>query len=84
VSSGGEAAAMKTFLDKHARKITGVLSCFDRMLFRGYLPIMSGAAMAQFLSQEHIRFRDLKTFLLEHAARLKGHAEAMAKEAGRP
>ena len=38
---------MKSFLEKHASKITGVLSCFDRMLFRGYLPIMSGAAMAQ-------------------------------------
>jgi len=31
-------------------RIHGVLSCFDRMLFRGYLPIMSGWAMAQFLS----------------------------------
>ncbi len=38
---------MKAFLDKHAAKITGVLSCFDRLLFRGYLPIMSDASMAQ-------------------------------------
>ena len=42
---------MRGFLEKHASKITGVLSCLDRMLFRGYLPIMSGAAVAQFLSQ---------------------------------
>ena len=45
---------MKTFLEKHDSKITGVLSCFDRMLFRGYLPIMSGGAMAQFLNTEGI------------------------------
>jgi hypothetical protein len=75
---------MKAFLDKHESKITGVLSCFDRMLFRGYLPIMSGAAMAQFLSQTGIKFRNLKTFLTEHAATLKAHAQAMAEREGRP
>jgi hypothetical protein len=39
---------MKEFIRKHYDHIHGVLSCFDRMLFRGYLPIMSGWAMAQF------------------------------------
>ena len=75
---------MKAFLEKHDPKITGVLSCFDRMLFRAYLPIMSGAAMAQFLSQADIKFRNLKTFLTEHAATLKAHAQAMAAREGRP
>ena len=32
---------MKEFIHKHENRIQGVLSCFDRMLFRGYLPIMS-------------------------------------------
>ena len=75
---------MKSFLEKHASKITGVLSCFDRMLFRGYLPIMSGGAMAQFLSQTGIKFRNLKTFLTEHAETLKAHAQTMAEREGRP
>ena len=35
---------MKEFIRKHEDRIHGVLSCFDRMLFRGYLPIMSGWA----------------------------------------
>jgi hypothetical protein len=39
-------------------KIKATLACFDRMLFRGYLPIQSGWAMAQFLNQKTIRFRD--------------------------
>ena len=39
---------MKEFIRKYDDRIHGVLSCFDRMLFRGYLPIMSGWAMAQF------------------------------------
>ena len=42
--------AMKEFISKYADRIHGVLSCFDRMLFRGYLPIMSGWQMAQFFS----------------------------------
>ena len=39
---------MKEFISKYADRIHGVLSGFDRMLFRGYLPIMSGWQMAQF------------------------------------
>ena len=42
--------AMEEFIRKHEARIHGVLSCFDRMLFRGYLPIMSGWSMAQFLN----------------------------------
>ena len=38
---------MNEFVRKHEDRIHGVLSCFDRMLFRGYLPIMSGWSMAQ-------------------------------------
>jgi hypothetical protein len=40
---------MEDFLKAHGDKIHGVLSCFDRMLFRGYLPIMSGWQMAQYV-----------------------------------
>jgi len=39
---------MKTFLANYSDRIHGE-SCFDRMLFRGYLPIMSGWQMAQFI-----------------------------------
>jgi hypothetical protein len=65
---------MKAFFDEHESKITGVLSCFDGMLFRGYLTIRSGAAMAQFPSQAGIKFRNLKIFLTEYDAMLKAHA----------
>ena len=40
---------MKAFIRKYENRIHGVLSCFDRMVFRGYLPIISGWAMAGFL-----------------------------------
>ena len=42
---------MELFVRKHEKKINGTLGCFDRMLFRGYLPIQSGWAMACFLNQ---------------------------------
>lgn len=75
---------MKDFINTHQAKIKGVLSCFDRVLFRGYLPIQDGYAMAQFLNRNDIRFRNLKSFLTKSAAEVKEHAKQMAEEAGRP
>jgi len=75
---------MDQFICKHGEVIHGALSCFDRMLFRGYLPIMSGGAMADFLQAKGVHRWSLKTFLLTQAARLKKHAMQMAAAAGRP
>jgi hypothetical protein len=75
---------MDKFIGKHGEVIEGVLSCFDRMLFRGYLPIMSGYAMAAFLEAKGVRRFGLKAFLLMQAARLKKHALRMASATGRP
>jgi hypothetical protein len=75
---------MKAFLDTHQSKIKGVLSCFDRMIFRGYLPIQDGAKMAEFLGRSEIRFRDLKSFLLEHSEKVKAHGKDLANKANRP
>lgn len=75
---------MKDFLAAHQTKIDGVLGCFDRLIFSGYLPLQDGAAMAGFLNQRHIRLRDLKSFLLEQAGRVKAHARAYAEREDRP
>ena len=75
---------MKEFIRKHEARIHGVLSCFDRMLFRGYLPIMSGWSMAQLLKGLDVNSSSLKPFLLENAERVKQHAIAMARKGGRP
>jgi hypothetical protein len=77
-------AAMETFVAKHAAKIRGTLSCFDRVLFRGYLPLMSGWAMAEFLRSKRIERFTLKPFLLEQAERIQKHAGVMASRTGRP
>src|SRR5437667_7814597 len=78
-----EDGAMREFISKYADRIHGVLSCFDRMLFRGYLPIRSGWQMAQFFNNSNIRYRELKPFLLEHAAQVKQHGVDLAQKEGR-
>jgi len=75
---------MKAFIRKYENRIHGVLSCFDRMWFRGYLPIISGWAMAGFLYRLNVNFGNLKAFLLENSERVNKHAIAMAKKHGRP
>ena len=75
---------MKEFIEKYKDRMHGVLSGFDRMLFRGYLPIMSGWQMAQFFNSSGIRFRQLKPFLLQNAERVKRHALMIAEQEKRP
>ena len=58
--------------------------CFDRILFRGYLPIMSGWQMAQFFNSSGIRFRDLEPSLVDHAKRVKRHVVELAQHQKRP
>jgi hypothetical protein len=77
-------AGMPTFLEQHADKVVGALSCFDRVLLRGYLPLESGWTMAEFLRAKGVDRLKLKPFLLEQAERLKKHSFKVAKEAGRP
>jgi hypothetical protein len=75
---------MDKFIAKHAGKIEGTLSCFDRILFRGYLPFFSGAAMATFLDSRGIERHELKSFLLRQAFLLKDHARRLAEREHRP
>src|SRR5436309_510303 len=75
---------MRKFLAKHAAATTGTLSCFDRLLFKGHLPLGYPHAMEVFLTLRGVLFKDLKAFVLKQADRLKAHAQTMAARAGRP
>lgn len=77
-------ARMDQFITKHADKLQGTLSCFDRVLFRGYLPFFSGYAMASFLDTRKVHRRDVKRFVLTQAYRLQDHARQLAARTGRP
>jgi hypothetical protein len=75
---------MKTFLDKHRELITGVLSCPDRVIFKGYLGMNYPAAVEQFLSRQGLLLKDFKPFAIRQSEALKEHAIETAKAAGRP
>ncbi|MDM7996448.1 MAG: hypothetical protein QUT30_12295 [Acidobacteriota bacterium] len=67
---------MNSFVRKHQKWINGTLGCFDRMLFRGYLPIQSGWQRELFprlLSRSTLCFgaKDVMSFL---GRKFNGHS----------
>jgi hypothetical protein len=70
------------FLDKHRDKIVGVLSCFDRLIFRGYLPLSYPRGMEGFLYRQNILFKDFKHYAPKVAERLKQHVRSLVEETG--
>ena len=64
--------------------ITGVLSCFDRVLFKGYLPLGFPDAMERLISSQGFLLKDFKRFVMKHSETIKGHVEAIANKTERP
>jgi hypothetical protein len=75
--------AMKKFLDKHAEKVTGTISCFDRLIFKGYLPLAWPDAMEKLIAHNGLKIKDFKRFVSSSSERLKNHAKALAERNGR-
>lgn len=75
---------MQSFLEKHRDKIVGVLSCFDRLIFKGHLPFSYPAAFEAFLDHRGILYKGFEEFVKRHSQGLKAHAEKLARQAGRP
>jgi len=79
-----EGNAMDEFIVKHQDKILGTLSCFDRILFKGYLPFGYPEAMERFLTRQGVLIKDFKRFASTCSDGLKEHAMEVARKAGRP
>jgi hypothetical protein len=76
---------MKRFLERHRDRITGTLSGFDRMLFRGTLrSITHVKGFEIFLYSHHVRMKDFANYVVQLSERLVEHAKQLASEAGRP
>jgi hypothetical protein len=74
---------LSRFVTKFTSLIVAVLSCFDRVIFKGYLPITNGPALEGFV--EHvlkIRRRQFMDFADEQSGTLVDHAKRLAEEAG--
>jgi hypothetical protein len=77
---------MKTlsrFVAKFTSLIVTVLSCFDRVIFKGHLPIAYGSALEQFVDHVlKIRRDDFMGFAQEQSDTLVDHAKRLAQQAG--
>jgi hypothetical protein len=79
-----EENAMKLFLAKFTTSIVAVLSCFDRLLFKGYLPISYPASMEHWLAQRGVLLKDFKRFAMTQSDKLKLAALTLAQKQRRP
>jgi hypothetical protein len=76
---------MQTFLDRHGEKIVGVLSGFDRMLFRGTLRCLDyQKGFEAFLATHRVLYKDFGKFAQGLSDEVKAHAKAFAAKHGRP
>jgi hypothetical protein len=74
---------MSTFIERHADKIRGVLSCFDRVVLTGTLPDLCHAdAMARFLGARQIRLFDYPRWAEPFRDTIRTRAEQLAQQAG--
>ena len=76
---------MERFLRRHEGRIVGMLSGFDRLVFRGTLRSISFLeGMDKFLSSQRVLYKDFGAFAGRVTARIRVHAETLAEQTGRP
>jgi hypothetical protein len=77
--------AVEKFVSRYRSLVTGVLSGFDRLVFRGHLlPLMRDGGMFFFLEAAGVRLLDFKDFVLATTERLKQASLAEARRLDRP
>lgn len=77
--------AVDRFIARFADKITGTLSGFDRLVFRGHLRrIIYPAGMTLFLNVCRVLFKDFRRFTLQTTDRLQQVSFESVKQQGRP
>jgi hypothetical protein len=72
------------FVVKHQEQVAGVLSCFDRVIFRGYLPLSYPKGLEGFLYQQKVLLKDFKDYAPQVAERVKEHVKGLVEAAGAP
>jgi hypothetical protein len=74
---------MELFTDRHAGKIRGDLSCFDRVVITGTIPVICYAAgMTVFLRAQGVRIFDYPKWAEPLREEIRSNAERLAEENG--
>lgn len=79
-----EVNVMERFLNKHQKNVTGVISVFDRMILKGYLPFSFPDAAEKYFNRNGLLLKEFKTFTTANTEALKLHAQKLAKKWNRP
>jgi hypothetical protein len=72
------------FCAKHEDKIRGILSCFDRVIFRGYLPLSYPEGLSAFMWRQNVPLKEFKNYAPQIAERIKNHVITTVAKAGAP
>src|SRR5277367_5577733 len=73
----------QSLMDRYGDRISGVLSCYDRMLITGTLPgVCYADGMTRYLYANGIRIFDYPQFAMELRDRVRDGAASLAAEAG--
>lgn len=76
---------MNCFLQRHQSSVTGILSGFDRLRFRGTLRMLSHTGgFASFLRIIGVKLKDFGAYVRETTAKVCQASEQAAEQAGRP
>ncbi len=74
---------MELLTTKYTNKICGVLSCYDRIVLTGTLPVLSNAGhLTAYMYQHGIRIFDYAKFAEPYREQLKANAQKLADESG--
>ena len=72
------------FVAKHRDQISGTLGCFDRVIFRGHLPLSYAAGLDAFLTHQGVLLKDFKSYAPRIADRVRDHVKGLVVAAGAP
>lgn len=76
---------MDQFLQQHAKSVTGAVSGWDRLRFRGTLRMLANVTgLGRFLSYTGHLFKDFGKYALELSRQVRGASLEVAESAGRP
>lgn len=76
---------MEQFLSIHQEAITGALTMFDRIIFKGHLSrFYMGDTFRIFLSMQGVMLKDFGAYVAKTTEELKTAVKGIAEEAGRP
>jgi hypothetical protein len=71
-----------SFCAKHQDAVLGVLSCFDRVIFRGYTRLSYAEGIEGWFYQQNVLLKNFKEFAPQIAERIKSHVKKVVTEAG--